>query len=69
MGEETESVEAPNWLRELEAKREQRLKAKLGHEAGAGAPCLTCEEKCPGVCVFVWVLAVFVQLFCFGCRT
>lgn len=48
MGEETENTEAPNWLRELEAKREQRLKVKLGHEAGAGAPCLTCDEKCPG---------------------
>lgn len=48
MGEEVENVEAPNWLKELEAKREQRLKVKLGHEAGAGAPCLTCEEKCPG---------------------
>lgn len=48
MSEETESVEVPNWLKELEAKRERRLKAKLGHEAGAGAPCLTCDEKCPG---------------------
>lgn len=45
----TEEVEnGPKWLKELEAKREQRLKAKLGHETGAGAPCLTCEQKCPG---------------------
>lgn len=44
----SEETEGPNWLKELEAKREHRLKARLGHEAGAGAPCLTCDEKCPG---------------------
>lgn len=44
--------EVPKWLKELEEKRERRLKAKLGHEAGAGSPCLTCESKCPGECMF-----------------
>lgn len=48
MSGEIEVPETPNWLQELEAKRERRLKARLGHEAGAGAPCLKCEEKCPG---------------------
>lgn len=48
MSAEIETVEAPNWLKELEAKREQRLKVRLGHEAGAGAPCLKCENDCPG---------------------
>lgn len=48
MGSEIEIPETPNWLKELEAKRERRLKTKLGHELGAGAPCLTCEDKCPG---------------------
>lgn len=43
-----EVQEGPKWLKELEEKREKRLKARLGHEAGAGSPCLTCEEKCPG---------------------
>lgn len=48
MNSEIEVPETPNWLQELEAKRERRLKAKLGHEAGAGAPCLKCGDKCPG---------------------
>ncbi|CAG9767710.1 unnamed protein product [Ceutorhynchus assimilis] len=46
--------ETPNWLNDLEAKREKRLKAKLGHEAGAGAPCLKCEDKCPGLDLHFW---------------
>lgn len=45
---EEEGTDAPNWLRELEAKRERRLKAKLGHETGAGSPCLNCKNDCPG---------------------
>lgn len=45
---EEQPIDAPNWLRELEAKRERRLKAKLGHEAGAGSPCLNCKNNCPG---------------------
>lgn len=48
MTSEIEVTETPNWLQELEAKREKRLKAKLGHETGAGAPCLKCGDKCPG---------------------
>lgn len=48
MSSEVEVTETPNWLKELEAKREKRLKAKLGHETGAGAPCLKCGDKCPG---------------------
>lgn len=48
MNSEIEVPETPNWLQELEAKRERRLKAKLGHETGAGAPCLKCGDKCPG---------------------
>lgn len=48
MSAENEILEAPNWLSELEKKRENRVKARLGHEAGAGAPCLKCEKGCPG---------------------
>lgn len=45
----TEEIpEGPNWLKELEAKRERKLKTKLGHESGAGSPCLTCKDDCPG---------------------
>ncbi|KAK5637978.1 hypothetical protein RI129_012273 [Pyrocoelia pectoralis] len=51
----TEDVqEVPKWLKELEEKRERRLKARLGHEAGAGSPCLTCEDKCPGLDLHFW---------------
>ncbi|KAF2896286.1 hypothetical protein ILUMI_09893 [Ignelater luminosus] len=49
-----EAQEGPKWLKELEEKREKRLKARLGHEAGAGSPCLTCEEKCPGLDLHFW---------------
>ncbi|KAK4878724.1 hypothetical protein RN001_011230 [Aquatica leii] len=49
-----EKQEGPKWLKELEEKRERRLKARLGHEAGAGSPCLTCENKCPGLDLHFW---------------
>ena len=26
----------------------------LGHEVGAGAPCLQCEDKCPGFQLHFW---------------
>ncbi|XP_022902781.2 uncharacterized protein [Onthophagus taurus] len=51
---EEPSPDAPNWLRELEAKRERRLKAKLGHETGAGSPCLNCKNDCPGLDLHFW---------------
>ncbi|KAJ3615789.1 hypothetical protein Zmor_012295 [Zophobas morio] len=54
MSENTENLEAPNWLSELEKKREIRLKARLGHEAGAGAPCIKCNDKCPGLDLHFW---------------
>lgn len=52
--------ETPNWLQELEAKREKRVKARLGHEAGAGAPCLKCEDKCPGMFSEVFKFNTFI---------
>lgn len=54
MSGEIEVPETPNWLNDLEAKREQKLKVRLGHEAGAGAPCLKCEDKCPGLDLHFW---------------
>nr|CAI5828772.1 unnamed protein product [Callosobruchus analis] len=54
MSDETEVFETPNWLLELEAKRERRLKARLGHETGAGAACLKCADKCPGLDLHFW---------------
>lgn len=54
MSESGETLEAPNWLSELEKKREIRLKARLGHEAGAGAPCIKCDSKCPGLDLHFW---------------
>lgn len=50
----TEEVEAPKWMKDLEAKRERRLKTKLGHESGAGAPCLSCLDGCPGLDLHFW---------------
>ncbi|KAF5284266.1 hypothetical protein FQR65_LT00267 [Abscondita terminalis] len=49
-----EKQEGPKWLKELEEKRERRVKARLGHETGAGSPCLTCENKCPGLDLHFW---------------
>ncbi|KAL1502382.1 hypothetical protein ABEB36_007529 [Hypothenemus hampei] len=46
--------ETPNWLKDLEEKREKRIKARLGHEAGAGAPCLKCGTDCPGLDLHFW---------------
>uniref|UniRef100_A0AAR5Q7A9 Testin n=2 Tax=Dendroctonus ponderosae TaxID=77166 RepID=A0AAR5Q7A9_DENPD len=54
MSGEIEVPETPNWLNDLEAKRERRLKVRLGHEAGAGAPCLKCGDKCPGLDLHFW---------------
>nr|CAH7752482.1 unnamed protein product [Callosobruchus chinensis] len=54
MSGETEVLETPNWLLELEAKRERRLKARLGHETGAGAACLKCGDRCPGLDLHFW---------------
>lgn len=54
MSGEIEVTETPNWLQELEAKRERRVKARLGHESGAGAPCLKCGDKCPGLDLHFW---------------
>lgn len=54
-----EELPTPNWLQELEAKRERRVKAKLGHETGAGAQCLKCADKCPGK---IKITLIFKQL-------
>ncbi|XP_066255757.1 uncharacterized protein Tes [Euwallacea similis] len=54
MSGEIEVSETPNWLNDLEAKRERRLKVKLGHETGAGAPCLKCGDDCPGLDLHFW---------------
>ena len=34
----------PEWLIKLESRRE-KIKAKLGHESGNGAPCMSCGKK------------------------
>ncbi|XP_053689383.1 uncharacterized protein LOC128738356 [Sabethes cyaneus] len=48
-----ETAAAPEWLVKLESRREQ-IKAKLGHESGNGAPCVVCEDKCPGLDLHFW---------------
>lgn len=49
-----DKTEVPGWLVKLEEQREKRLRARLGHEAGAGAPCQTCGDKCPGLDLHFW---------------
>lgn len=44
---------APEWLIKLENRRE-KIKGKLGHEVGAGAACLVCKDKCPGLDLHFW---------------
>lgn len=43
----------PEWLIKLESRRE-KIKAKLGHESGNGAPCMSCGSKCPGLDLHFW---------------
>lgn len=49
-----ETPAAPDWLSKLEDRREKLKRAKLGHEAGAGAPCNECGVKCPGLDLHFW---------------
>ncbi|XP_061394387.1 uncharacterized protein LOC133329946 [Musca vetustissima] len=49
-----ETPAAPEWLSKLEDRREKLKCSKLGHEAGAGAPCSVCEDKCPGLDLHFW---------------
>ncbi|XP_055377588.1 uncharacterized protein LOC129609596 [Condylostylus longicornis] len=51
---EVETPAAPEWLVKLEERRERKLKSKLGHESGAGAPCNECGDKCPGLDLHFW---------------
>ncbi|XP_058130016.1 testin [Anopheles ziemanni] len=48
-----ESPAAPEWLVKLESRRE-RIKAKLSHESGNGAPCNVCGSACPGLDLHFW---------------
>ncbi|KAH8373042.1 hypothetical protein KR009_011030 [Drosophila setifemur] len=49
-----ETPMAPEWLSKLENRREQLKRSKLGHESGAGAACLECKDKCPGLDLHFW---------------
>lgn len=51
---------APEWLIKLENRRD-KIRNKLGHEVGAGAPCLVCKEKCSGLDLHFW------RKICKGC--
>ncbi|XP_055621903.1 uncharacterized protein LOC129765526 [Toxorhynchites rutilus septentrionalis] len=48
-----ETAAAPDWLVKLESRREQ-IRGRLGHESGNGAPCIVCENKCPGLDLHFW---------------
>lgn len=45
--------QAPEWLQKLENRREKKIRSKLGHELGSGAPCLNCNE-CTGLDLHFW---------------
>ncbi|XP_073846740.1 testin LIM domain protein [Musca autumnalis] len=49
-----ETPAAPEWLSKLEDRREKLKCSKLGHEAGFGAQCSVCEDKCPGLDLHFW---------------
>ncbi|XP_003701577.3 testin LIM domain protein [Megachile rotundata] len=48
---DVEINDRPKWLLELENRKR---KPRLAHEAGAGAPCVTCKAKCPGLDLHFW---------------
>lgn len=50
--DESESPAPPEWLAKLEERREKK-RGRLGHEFGAGAPCLACSS-CTGLDLHFW---------------
>jgi len=47
-----ETAKTPEWMLLLENKKKKPH--RLAHEIGAGAPCLTCGDKCPGLDLHFW---------------
>jgi hypothetical protein len=47
-----ERAKTPEWMLLLESKKKKPH--CLAHEIGAGAPCLTCGDKCPGLDLHFW---------------
>lgn len=43
----------PEWLVDLENKREKKKGSRLGHEIGANAKCNVCDS-CPGLDLHFW---------------
>ncbi len=44
----------PEWLVDLENKREKKKGSRLGHEIGIGAKCNVCGDSCPGLDLHFW---------------
>lgn len=44
----------PEWLVDLENKREKKKGSRLGHEIGANARCNVCGDGCPGLDLHFW---------------
>ncbi|KAG4076329.1 hypothetical protein HA402_005772 [Bradysia odoriphaga] len=44
----------PEWLVDLENKREKKKGSRLGHEIGANAKCNVCGDGCPGLDLHFW---------------
>lgn len=48
------SQNVPDWLVDLENKRERKKGSRLGHEIGANAKCNVCGDSCPGLDLHFW---------------
>lgn len=48
------SQKVPEWLVDLENKRERKKGSRLGHEIGANAKCNVCGDSCPGLDLHFW---------------
>lgn len=47
-----ETAKTPEWMLLLENKK--KWQHRLAHEIGAGAPCLSCGDSCPGLDLHFW---------------
>ncbi|XP_021913698.1 uncharacterized protein LOC110826900 isoform X2 [Zootermopsis nevadensis] len=52
MNTSEETPKTPEWMLLLESKKKRPH--RLAHEIGAGAPCLSCGDACPGLDLHFW---------------
>ncbi|XP_054281489.1 testin-like [Macrosteles quadrilineatus] len=55
MDNDSNKTTVPLCIRNLEERLKNNIdKTRLGHEFGAGAPCLVCKQLCPGLDLHYW---------------